>query len=737
MKQTELQDLSHKLQSASFGLEHMFREMGHIYEAHRTTDRESRDADWCKYPELAAQLMISGHPVELMDGDAGHLPFTWISSLLEEVIQKLGDQRVFVLSVLGLQSSGKSSLLSSMFGLQPAVGAGRSTKGAFMQLLRVSEDMKTDFDYVLVVDTEGLQAPELDGNTTHYRDNELVTFVVGLGNVTLISIFGDDLLKIQDILQIVVQALMRTKKVQLSPRCVFVQDVPDVAAAEKNVDGKRRLQEHLDQMTKLAAEEELCDAERFSDVIEFDVQEDVKYCGQLWEGSPPTAAPNPAYSESLQEVKNTILSKASKSAGITLSQLRTKIQDLWNALLSENFVFSFKNTPFNRTESGTLYEAADQHGGARGFNESEEISGVKEALLNNDTAAAAAKIKQHLKKQDNIPLNIAITGESGSGKSTFVNAFRGVSDDEEGAVPTGVKQTTSEVTAYPHPNYSNVTLWDLPGIGTTKFPADKYLELVKFEKFDFFIIISDTRFRENDVKLAQEIQKMKKKFYFVRSKIDNDIQAERRKRNFSLQGIESPRVFLVSSFKQRWCDFSLLQDTLERELPMKKRDALLLVMPNINPEIIIKKKEAFQSKIKYYATVSAIGPDQVLGVSAAVDAAVLVGAVTDYVFALGLDVPSLKRLSARTGVPYADLCAVIISPLAAAQITEELLLKVMTQVGHTAALTAAEEASRFIPFIGIPVAMSLSFSTTYKILNVILSELAEDAQRVFEKALGL
>uniref|UniRef100_A0A3P9DSI9 IRG-type G domain-containing protein n=1 Tax=Maylandia zebra TaxID=106582 RepID=A0A3P9DSI9_9CICH len=211
------------------------------------------------------------------------------------------------------------------------------------------------------------------------------------------------------------------------------------------------------------------------------------------------------------------------------------------------------------------------------------------ALKNKHDKSAAAEIQQHLEKQDNIPLNIAITGESGSGKSTFVNAFRGVSDDEEGAAPTGVKQTTSEVTLYPHPNYSNVTLWDLPGIGSTKFPAKKYLKLVGFEKFDFFIIISDTHFRENDVKLAQEIQKMKKKFYFVRSKIDNDINAERRKRDFSaertlteirddcvhsLQDIESPQVFLVSSFKQHWCDFSLLQETLERELPMKKRDFL-------------------------------------------------------------------------------------------------------------------------------------------------------------------
>uniref|UniRef100_I3KNP7 Interferon-induced very large GTPase 1-like n=2 Tax=Oreochromis niloticus TaxID=8128 RepID=I3KNP7_ORENI len=345
--QTELDDISKKLQSATFRLEHIFREMGQIYEAHKTTHRESRHTDWSKYPELAAQLMISGHPMELMDGDVGHVPLTWISSLLEEVIKKLGDQRVFVLSVLGLQSSGKSTMLNTMFGLQFAVSAGRCTKGAFMQLLKVSEEMKKDlkFDYVLVVDTEGLRAHEVEGNNTLHHDNELATFVVGLGNLTLINIFGENPSDMQDILQIVVQAFMRMKEIKLSPSCVFVhQNVTDVAAAERNMDGKRRLQEKLDQMAKLAAEEEVCDAECFSDVIEFDVQKDVKYCAQLWEGSPPMAPPNPGYSESIQEVKNTILSKAAKSAGITLSQFKTNIQDLWTALLTESFVFSFKNT---------------------------------------------------------------------------------------------------------------------------------------------------------------------------------------------------------------------------------------------------------------------------------------------------------------------------------------------------------------------------------------------------------
>ncbi|KAL3063450.1 hypothetical protein OYC64_003089 [Pagothenia borchgrevinki] len=157
----------------------------------------------------------------------------------------------------------------------------------------------------------------------------------------------------------------------------------------------------------------------------------------------------------------------------------------------------------------------------------EDINTFKE-LLQTNVAAAAAKIKAYLEEQDNIPLNIAITGESGSGKSTFVNAFRGLDkkDKSDAAAPTGCVETTMEVKSYPHPNFPNVTLWDLPGIGTINFPAAKYLKHVSFERFDFFIIISAVRFRENDVKLALEIQKMKKKFYFVRSKIDDTMRAE-------------------------------------------------------------------------------------------------------------------------------------------------------------------------------------------------------------------
>ncbi|XP_056600443.1 interferon-induced very large GTPase 1-like [Triplophysa dalaica] len=347
----ELERISEKLQAATIGLEHILREVGQIYESWSSVinNKKNLKIDFRTLPGLAAKMMMTGFPLELMDGDAAHVPLIWVTAVLDELIKKLGDKRVFVLSVLGIQSSGKSTMLNAMFGLQFAVSAGRCTRGAFMQLVKVSDEMKIKeqlkFDYILVVDTEGLRALELAGRSTRNHDNELATFVVGLGNITLINIFGENTAEMQDTLQIVVQAFLRMKKIKVNSSCMFVhQNVSDVTAREKNMEGRRRQQNNLDEMTKLVAKEEDCNTECFSDVIAFDVQNDVKYFSQLWEGSPPMAPPNPNYSRNVQELKNIILSKASRGSGITLSQFKMRIDDIWTALLNENFVFSFKNT---------------------------------------------------------------------------------------------------------------------------------------------------------------------------------------------------------------------------------------------------------------------------------------------------------------------------------------------------------------------------------------------------------
>lgn len=190
----------------------------------------------------------------------------------------------------------------------------------------------------------------------------------------------------------------------------------------------------------------------------------------------------------------------------------------------------------------------------------DEVSAVprelEEALKNNSLTTAAGKIQDYLKEINNVELNIAVTGETGSGKSTYVNAFRGMKNNEEGAALTGVVETTMEAKAYPHPKYPNMKVWDLPGIGTANFKPEEYLQKVEFDRFDFFIIVSSERFRANDITLAKEIQKMKKRFYFVRSKIDNDMRAEGRKEKFDQdKTLETIRQYCIKGLSTHYVHY--------------------------------------------------------------------------------------------------------------------------------------------------------------------------------------
>ncbi|XP_058872857.1 up-regulator of cell proliferation-like [Acipenser ruthenus] len=128
-------------------------------------------------------------------------------STLHEKVQHKG--RVLVVTVLGVQSTGKSTLLNTMFGVQFAVSSGRCTRGAFMLLIRVKDDLKEELkcDFIFVIDTEGLKSPELAQLEDSYEhDNALATLVIGLSDITIINIAMENSTEMKDILQIVVHA---------------------------------------------------------------------------------------------------------------------------------------------------------------------------------------------------------------------------------------------------------------------------------------------------------------------------------------------------------------------------------------------------------------------------------------------------------------------------------------------------------------------------------------------------
>ena len=325
------------------GIEHLFREIGQMYEATRCIDNKENEEN---FPNIAAKLLIEGHPLELMDGDAAHVPITWVKAVLREVVRELHDPKVFVLSILGVQSSGKSTLLNTMFGIQFKVSAGRCTRGAFVQLLPIEDTLRETLKcgYILLVDTEGLHSPESD----YKKDNEIATFVIGLADITIVNIFGEVPVDMESILQTAVHAFLRMKRVRLNPSVLFAhQNVPSLMANDKGTQGRNTFFSKLDKMTLHAAKLEDCEEKykSFRDMVSFNPETDVYCFPSLWKGDPPMAPVNPGYSASVQELKTRILKlMETKNASRSISKFITHMSDVWEAVLCENFVFSFKNS---------------------------------------------------------------------------------------------------------------------------------------------------------------------------------------------------------------------------------------------------------------------------------------------------------------------------------------------------------------------------------------------------------
>ncbi|XP_076842463.1 interferon-inducible GTPase 5-like [Brachyhypopomus gauderio] len=358
---------------------------------------------------------------------------------------------------------------------------------------------------------------------------------------------------------------------------------------------------------------------------------------------------------------------------------------------------------------------------------------------------AAKKAKKQVDHLLHISLNIAVTGDSGAGKSSFINAIRGLQDDAPGAAKTGVTETTKEPTPYHHPTMPNVTLWDLPGIGTPNFKAKSYLKDVKINTYDFFMIISSERFRENDKMLAKEIQRRKKLFYFIRSKVDNDLRAEGSKTHFSaeetlskiksnceenLKEIRNPKVFLISSKEFCAFDFEKLVDTLVLELPQHKQSALLQSVPVSSMVMLEKKIRVFEKAAWAAALVSgAVAVAPVPGLSVACDAGILLAFFTRCYYSFGLDEESLEKLSRRVDRP--SLRALIKSKLVLGLAAKSAARQ---EICALAGGAAVEYLCSLVPGVGSAVAAVVSFSLTHRLLRNGLKELADTARTVLTEA---
>lgn len=219
-----------------------------------------------------------------------------------------------------------------------------------MTLIKVKENFQEEMGchFLLVIDPEGLKAPELDSIEDSFEhDNELATLVVGLSDITIINIAMENPSDMNDILQIVIHAFIRMKEIGKKPNCHFVhQNVSDVSAHEKNKADQLKLMEKMDEMTRLAAEmEKKSSIKKFTDIMDYNPMKNRWYFPGLLHGATGMNQINTEYSDSVCELKKYLseFMKKNNKRSQNISDFIEWIKSLWNAVKHERFIFSFQN----------------------------------------------------------------------------------------------------------------------------------------------------------------------------------------------------------------------------------------------------------------------------------------------------------------------------------------------------------------------------------------------------------
>ena len=286
---------------------------------------------------------------------------------------------------------------------------------------------------------------------------------------------------------------------------------------------------------------------------------------------------------------------------------------------------------------------------------------------------------------------------------------------------------------------------DLPGVGSPKLPdLQEYCEKTALEKYDLFLIFAAKRFTVNDLKLARKIKQIGKKFLFIRTHIDVDVNTGRKGKPTSFNEdamLEKVRcdiaknlddllskkedIFLISNYDRDEWDFDRLTQATQLGLPTYQREALTLSLTRMSEKMVESKVKVLNDRIWKVAAVSAATaalPVPLLSI--AVDINLIIEEVSFYRSQLCLPPIGSRRflqLNVYTQECIRGLCF-------------QNTAQVAAFLAPYAAEAGVEEFTRFVPVIGPVLAGGLSFAATYGALKYCLYKVKEIALAVLRDA---
>jgi energy-coupling factor transporter ATP-binding protein EcfA2 len=184
-----IKDLTEELTNVDISIDHFWREYSYF------SQRSLHVNDQNQTINLFQRLFMEGIPLEIINGDNFSLSYPFLS----KVLKILQNKKFSTISIIGPQSSGKSTLLNFLYGSSFPVSSGRCTKGLYASFVK-SKDGKD----VMILDSEGLFSVE-KGSKEY--DRKIVLLALAASHKTMMNIKGELGTHIQEIMEICLYTL--------------------------------------------------------------------------------------------------------------------------------------------------------------------------------------------------------------------------------------------------------------------------------------------------------------------------------------------------------------------------------------------------------------------------------------------------------------------------------------------------------------------------------------------------
>lgn len=325
------------------GLEHFLREMGLIFELKHISPG-SGSHSVLRLPSIAADLLLCGIPLEVMDGDASTVPIHWLRCVFAELKRRLPQQqcRTRVLTNLGVYHARNAEVLSALFGVKFPGGRKRSTRGVYMITLCLPENLRKDmeFDILLLMDVAGLLMSPENKINTNLHDNQMATVATGLSNVLLQNISSHAGSELEADFTVIVNALLCIKEYGTMPIC-------EVMTQDEGINSLLQASQ-LRRVTKMLQAEP---RDSKIDKAENHYAQTTSYITCVkgpWSNFSLSEPGNEQYSKALLTLKKNLFSAmkkcATKSEAPGLPEFITHLCAVWDAVKAESFSIGLQNT---------------------------------------------------------------------------------------------------------------------------------------------------------------------------------------------------------------------------------------------------------------------------------------------------------------------------------------------------------------------------------------------------------